>query len=416
MIERKKVLLKPNPKRVIIRIYNTENKETVERITKSVADLDEEAVKQLFNEVYTEFGDRHRDLKKVFDQALSEIAHHAPEIAGFSDERKYLLGSYFTKEYSIEAAALFNPSIVPHPDQTDVPEDSRRILMSLRGAGEGHISCVELVSGTMDDRGNIEFDPNSKYAALPDSVVVNRDEPDIYEIVFDSSRPPSERIIFPQSADERNGIEDIRFVRFHGESESTYYGTYTAYDGKNIKSKLMETSDFVYFKIYVMKGRAINDKGMALFPRKLNGQYAMISRQDSENLRLMYSDDLLKWDDSEIIQRPELPWQFAKLGNCGSPMETGQGWLLPVHGVGPVRKYTIGFYLLDLENPAKILGRTTRPLLSPNQTEREGYVPNVVYSCGCMIHNNYVVIPYAMSDSATGIATIETEKLIAIME
>ncbi|MCH6573963.1 MAG: glycoside hydrolase family 130 protein, partial [Bacteroidetes bacterium] len=238
-----------------------------------------------------------------------------------------------------------------------------------------------------------------------------------YVIKFHTEYGISERVIFPTSTNESSGIEDARFVQFFDEDgESTYYATYTAYNGFSILPQMIKTKDFITFKIITLNGKAIQNKGMALFPRKINGKYAMLSRQDGENNHIMYSDSLYFWQESKIIQEPEMPWEFVQIGNCGSPVETEEGWLVLTHGVGPMRQYCIGAILLDLENPEKIIGRLNEPLITPREGEREGYVPNVVYTCGSLIHNNRLIIPYAMSDIASAIATVSVSELISCMK
>ncbi len=266
----------------------------------------------------------------------------------------------------------------------------------------------------VDQNGNISVDPISKYCVNPQKTEL-RD--DIVQMTFNSSDSVSERVLFPNTPDESNGIEDVRLVRFvEGDGNVTYYGTYTAYNGTEIKPKLIETKDFVTFKMRPLTGKAAVNKGMALFPRKINGKYAMVSRQDGENILIMFSDDLYRWDESQIMQEPVYPWEFIQLGNCGSPVETEAGWILLSHSVGPMRKYVISAYLLDLNDPSKVIGRLEEPLISPDENEREGYVPNVVYSCGGMINDDTLIIPYAMSDYASGFASVGVRKLLSGMK
>jgi len=382
-------------------------------------------------------------------------------------------------EYSVESAALFNPSIVPHPDQSHLAKNSLRFIMSLRATGEGHVSSIVFRSGVLVRQNTLLFDPVSDYVKtsdvhlkpvynrhlfqlklnemeacneitaylfehLPDDFTYNQLKEIIsalhssplfsetlqnktfkimywladsnYEISFEPDHRISERVIFPVSKNESRGIEDARFVQFFDDNgEVTYYATYTAYNGFKILPQLIKTKDFIRFEVMTLNGKAVQNKGMALFPRKIDGRYAMLSRQDGENNRIMFSNNIHFWQKSEIIQEPTRPWEFIQIGNCGSPMEINEGWLVLTHGVGPMREYCIGAMLLDLENPKKILARLDEPLLAPREEEREGYVPNVVYTCGAIIHNNELVIPYAMSDFMSGIATIGVSELISCM-
>jgi predicted GH43/DUF377 family glycosyl hydrolase len=320
-------------------------------------------------------------------------------------------------EYSIESAALFNPSIVIHPDQANLFAGSIRFIISLRATGEGHISSIVFRTGIIDRDNSILLEPNSKYADLP---AVQREESgkdSNYTIRFHPDQKLSERVIFPVLKNESKGIEDARFVRFVGDDgEVTYYATYTAYDGFTILPQLIETKDFLAFRIITLAGRAVKNKGMALFPHKIGGKFVMLSRQDGENNRIMFSDYLNVWDDADLIQEPVSPWEFIQIGNCGSPLETKRGWLVLTHGVGPMRQYSIGAILLDLKNPGKMIARLENPLLTPTEEEREGYVPNVVYSCGSLICNNTLILPYAMSDITSGIATVDVDDLINCMQ
>jgi len=370
-----------------------------------------ETVKITYNNIVKEFSSRHKYFNNALKDTFYKIEPLLPTGYQATELQQLLIASYFLKEYSVEAAALFNPSMVVHPDQDN---KKLKILMSLRACGEGHISSIEFVEGYIDQEGDLELIDRGISCRLPNLRVVDKEKS---VIDFDVTTPLKEQVIFPLTADESNGIEDVRFVRFEDDNGlCEYYGTFTAYDGSNIKSKIICTSDFKKYSIHSMRGSAITDKGMALFPKKINNKYAMISRQDGENLRIMYSDDLLCWENSKILQTPEFPWQFAKLGNCGSPIEVDEGWVLLVHGVGPVRKYVMGAYLLDKDNPERIIARTKDFILSAEGKDREGYVPNVVYSCGGICDNNILYIPFAISDISSGIVTVNVKKLIESME
>ena len=412
-IERLSTILKPNPRRVICQSYNI-SKDNVWRISEQLVSYTDDQMEALYHQLMAGFGSRHRNLEPLLDRHFHELENHLPKSIQLSPVAKRVLASFFSKEYSFEAAALFNPSIITNANQAATGKDVMQFIMSLRAAGEGHISSVEFIGGSYNNGGSIRLDPVSAYATIPQSIRSVNDS--TIELEFDPDTKLSERIIFPVTPEESNGIEDLRMVKYTESDTPVYYGTYTAYDGKCIRSKLMETKDFLRFRLHRLNGAAIRDKGMALFPEKIDGKFAMISRQDSENLRIMFSDDLLHWDESHILLKPQLPWELAKVGNCGSPLKTNEGWLLLTHGVGAMRKYSMGICLLDLRNPSKVQARLKEPLIDPNDQEREGYVPNVVYSCGGIIHRNWLLLPYAMSDSASGFARINIDELLQKME
>jgi predicted GH43/DUF377 family glycosyl hydrolase len=467
-IKRSDIRIHANSKKVILLYLNLGVQEIAARpgkLVRRILTLEEDEVKQLHHHVMTDFKHRHRH----FDQFLESHYHHIqsliPQHAELSAERKQLIGAFFTKEYSIRTAALFNPSMVAHPDQSGMAIGDKRFIISLRAVGEGHISSIEFQSGVVSADGTIKLDKDSAYATrvtmvensfdtqkfkkrtavLEDfdhtildelgatftkseytdkaaSLLLNYDEKaqnilaDLvdtnYDVTADPDSPLSERVIFPIAKQECNGMEDVRFVEFKENGKSTYIGTYTAYDGHRITPQLIITEDFLRFNIRTMYGEGVNGKGFALFPEKLNGQFVMLGRQGGEDLTIMFSDDLFIWKKFKTIYSPTLPWELTQVGNCGSPIKTDQGWLVITHGVGPLRKYAIGAILLDLENPMRVTKVLEQPFLSPNEEEREGYVPNVVYSCGSMVHNDLLVIPYAMSDSASTFATIGLAELL----
>lgn len=465
----------PDYSRVIIKPHIPQGQARIEKIIMRVLSLSEEKVEQVLERVLTSFSKRHKNIWVAFDKNYNEIKNYIPENIEISNNRKALLGAYFSSEYSIQAAAFFNPSIIPHPDQSDLPEGSLRFILSFRSVGEGHISSIEFRSGVVDANCGFTFDKVSPYAEranvvsnpiydkitffqklaemqnsdnmvyqqvyellsdeflLSDLVavlqmVIDSEHQNIgenimwlaksnYEIQFSPEQELSEKIIFPASSNDSNGIEDARFVRFVGDNGLvTYYATYTAYNGHNILPQIIETKDFLTFKMITLNGEFSKNKGMALFPRKINDKYMMISRVDGENLYLMSSDNIHFWQNAELLKKPENEWEFVQIGNCGSPIETDQGWILLTHGVGPMREYSIGIILLDIDNPSRIIGNRVEPLLICNQEEREGYVPNVVYSCGAVIHNDNLIIPYAMSDTCSGIVTIALSELFNNME
>jgi predicted GH43/DUF377 family glycosyl hydrolase len=420
------------------------------------------------------FSQRHWNVEAAFHANYEEAAQQVRMPAGLSEQRKLLLGAYFTMEYSIEAAALFNPSIVPHPDQGGLPKGAVRFLMSLRATGEGHLSSIVFRRGVIDARGRVTFDPPPRYAysakpipgevdkqwlvrklpdaggaveaiqpvleALPDRFTFGQlraatrrpargasRAPGFrralrtalwlaranYRLEFQADCRPSEIVVFPATEYERQGMEDLRLVRFsHADGRVRYYGTYTAYDGLRIHPMLLETDDFRAFRVRTLSGRYARNKGMALFPRRVGDHYVMLARHDGENLYLLRSRDLYVWNASEKLLSPREEWELLQVGNCGSPLETRAGWLVLTHGVGTLRRYCIGAILLDRRRPRRVIGRLRRPLLVPTAEERFGYVPNVVYSCGSMIHGGRLIIPYAMSDSRTTFATVAVDRLI----
>ena len=414
--------LRPDPARVVVRPFkpateprdfNPTDKSRANHIVDRVLALDSAAVAAQLADVLENFLGRHRNLLEIFESRANEMeeafAGHTP----FTQDQRRLVGAYFLHEYSFEAAALFNPSIVSHPDQTGAPVGGRRFILSLRAVGEGHVSSLTFRTGFIAADGNVSIDPPARLAAIPKVVGATPDlTTDHVELTFRPDEDISERVIFPVLASQSNGVEDARFVEFIDAGQKTFYATYTAYTGRAIRSELIETRDFVTFKMAALAGTAARNKGMALFPRRINGQYAMIARQDNENLYLIYSDDLYSWNGGQAIIKPRFPWEFVQIGNCGSPIELDEGWLLLTHGVGPVRRYSIGAVLLDKADPSKILARSSEPLVRPEPSDREGYVPNVVYTCGGMRHNDRIILPYAISDTFCSVATMKIAALL----
>jgi len=385
-------------------------------IVHRVLELDPQTVRQQLSDVLESFQARHRHLLATLERRTDtmEIAHSMH--ASLTDMQRRLIGAYFLHEYSFQAAALFNPSIVAHPDQSGLAGGERRFVLSLRAVGEGHVSSLTFRSGLLAADGTVTVDPIARLASIPG---LQRRVPgaaeDCIEVVFETDSNISERVIFPITEAQSNGIEDARFVEFDDGGRKIFYATYTAYDGRTIRSELLETADFERFRMTPLTGSAARNKGMALFPRRLNGQYAMIGRQDNENLYLIYSDDLYSWQEGVAILRPRFPWEFVQIGNCGSPIDLDEGWLLLTHGVGPMRRYSIGAVLLDKQDPSKVLARSPEPLVRPEPSEREGYVPNVVYTCGAMRQGDRIILPYAVCDTFCNFATIEISALLAAM-
>jgi predicted GH43/DUF377 family glycosyl hydrolase len=478
-VRRTGIVLKPTNSRVVIRPFEPTSTQRVERILARLMALAEPEVDSLLQDVMSEFHNRHQRTRHFFLHRFEQVREHLLTDGPLSENRRMLIGAYFTQEYALESAALFNPSMVWHPDQSGLPEGSRRFLLSLRATGEGHISSITFRSGTVDGDNRIRMDEPTRFVTAPEQVpntlydktlffrkllelgvdgpfagkvlgTLNdrftldelkrtiastllqtrprhhENEPvaqgmltlakSNYEISFSPEQTISERVVFPSSPTEANGIEDARFVQFHDDDGSVrYYATYTAFDGKVILPQILETDDFLHFKVNTLNGPEVRNKGFALFPRKVKGLYAMLSRQDNENIYLMYSDLLHFWYTKELIAKPTYAWEFVQLGNCGSPIETEAGWLVLTHGVGPMRKYAMGAFLLDLDDPSRVIGRLEVPLLEPDANEREGYVPNVVYSCGAVIHNRELLIPYAMSDYASTFATVSLDDVLGAM-
>ena len=371
--------------------------------------IPESQVEEVLDGVLRRFQDRHHDLPAIFTRHFDRIRTEMPDPGGLSAARTLLIGAYCTKEFALEAAALFNPSIVAHPDQTGVADGELRFLMSVRAVGEGHISSIEFRTGTVTaDAVRVDTPGRRLVTGELDELGAGH-----YRLVFDAARPFSERVIYPINEAEKQGMEDVRFTLFTDDDGSTcYYGTYTAFDGARIAPRLIRTTDFTCFELTGLTGPAAVDKGMAIFPRKVGGRFVALSRWDRESIGVATSADAHEWDTPVSVQRPRLPWELIQLGNCGPPIETAAGWLVLTHGVGPVRTYGIGAMLLDLDEPSRLIGALPEPLLSPTEDEREGYVPNVVYSCGALIHGESLVVPYGCSDASLRFAHVDVPELL----
>ena len=421
-LNRQALYLRPDPAMVVVRPFkpaiepkdlNPADKTRANRIVGRVLSLEPDVAEQQLAEVLENFEGRHRNLLHIFEARAVEMEEALEPHAALSKTQRYLVGAYFLHEYSFEASALFNPSIVRHPDQSDAPNGGCRFILSLRAVGEGHISSLTFRSGSIAANGSVAIDATARLASIPK--ITNRTarpNGDDVEVIFGPDEDLSERVIFPITDAQANGIEDARFVEFEDEGRRTFYATYTAYSGRGIRSELLETTDFRLFRLTPLSGTATRNKGMGLFPRRIDGRYAMIGRQDNENLHLIYSDDLYSWDGGRSFLRPAYPWEFVQIGNCGSPIELDEGWLLLTHGVGPVRKYSIVAVLLDKHDPSRVLARVREPLVRPEPTEREGYVPNVVYTCGALRHGDRIILPYAVSDTFSSFATINIAALL----
>ncbi len=465
--------------RVITKTFLPGGKKRIKTVIQRTLDLSDEAVRNVLEQVSTEFSDRHKDLNSIFRRNFEKVADFLPKEVTPTDEQILLLGAYFTHEYSIQSAAFFNPSIVPHPNQKGLKKGELRFIISFRSTGEGHISSIEFRSGVLTTTNKLLLDPVGRFVETPEIVrnpayekanfirklaemdalnevseallndlgeefsfdeletnvrefknehfsrgVIRRAARDMfwlananYVVQFDESHDISERVIFPVSEIESRGIEDARFVRFvEDNGDVKYFATVTAYNGFQIVPELMQTNDFLRFRMITLNGKCAKDKGMALFPRRIRGNYMMVSRIDGERLYLMSSKNVHFWEDADLLAEPTEPWEAVQIGNCGPPIETPEGWLLLTHGVGPIRQYCIGAMLLDLADPSKVIGKLNDPILVPAKSEREGYVPNVVYSCGALIHNGEVIIPYAMSDTSSAVAVAPLCDLLGLLK
>ena len=423
---RQPLYLRPDPSRVVVRPFrlaseprdlNPTDWKRVDHIVGRVLEMDADTTASLLDDVLQNFEGRHRNLLAKFEARAAEMENALASHGGVTNAQRQLIGAYFMHEYSFEASALFNPSIVLHPDQAEAPAGGCRFVLSVRAVGEGHISSLTFRAGSIASDGSVTIDPTTRLASVPQVVKrVAGPDGDIVDVLFKDEDDISERVIFPITLAQANGIEDARFLAFEDEGRLTYYATYTAYNGAAIRSELIETSDFRSFRMTPLRGAAAGNKGMGLFPRKIDGRYTMIGRQDNENLYLIYSTDLFSWDGGTPILKPKFPWEFVQIGTCGAPIELDEGWLLLIHGVGPVRNYAIGAALLDRSDPSKVLGRSTEPLVRPEPSEREGYVPNVVYTCGAMRQGSRLVVPYAISDTFSTVGTIEIDALLRTLQ
>ena len=474
-VSRTALRLRADPRRVLARLFIPGDPSRVKDIIGRILSMTEPAVAAELRRVMHGFAPRHKGIEQIFESHFEAVAGEIPIEVHISPDRRLLIGAFFTLEYSLESVALFNPSIVPHPDQSGLKTSELRFVMSLRACGEGHISSIAFRSGVVDAQGDVRMDALTPYAmsgkvvenkvyekhpfflkliemgaydecsqsvidrledsftlsALHDTIDRLREEngsnPHFdetaekmlwlarsnYELWFPEHAELSERVIFPVTDSESRGIEDARFVHFQeDDGRSIYYATYTAYNGFTILPQIIETDDFCHFKIISLNGRCVQNKGMALFPRRIADEYNMLARLDGEHLYVMNSDNLHFWNEAKKLKWKRQPWEYIQVGNCGSPIETEAGWLLLTHGVGPMREYCMGAILLDLKDPSKVIGSLSEPLIMPAEDERDGYVPNVVYSCGGLVHNDNLIIPYAVSDTWTSVAVLPLAELL----
>ncbi len=471
--------LTPDSSRTLSRLFVPGQETLIRGESRASAVIDrvlamaEDEVDRTLASTMARFAHRYRDLGHTLDHHFGLVAHRLDGNLSLSSARQRLIGAYFTQEYALEAAALLNPSIVPHPDQAGCRSGELRFVLSLRAVGEGHISSIEFRTGTISGDGDISINEPGRFpdtghtramlydrnlfqeklaelgreeenaqflwsllppsfslaeldaavAELTGQQVTRGDSVALidwlrwmvasnYSVEFDEQHAVSERVLWPSGPDESHGMEDARFVRFADGQDHAYYATYTAFDGRTVASHLLETADFRTFTISQLSGSSAGNKGMALFPRRIGGRYAALSRWDRETNAIAYSCDLRRWEPAVTVQQPKQPWELVQLGNCGSPIETPAGWLVFTHGVGPMREYAVGAVLLDLDQPERLISALPEPLLMADESERNGYVPNVVYSCGSLLHGETVVLPYACSDSTVRIATVDLARLL----
>ena len=360
---------------------------------------------------------RHDDADAMLDRRFEELAASFDGRLRASDSQARLIGAFFSEEFSIESAALFNPSVVPHFDQTALPEHDVRIILSLRGIGEGHISSLIFQTGVWHADGTVTLEPRGDHATGPALVLPSRDDSKrTAELTFPDI-PIGERVIYPFLPSQGRGIEDARFCRFVDDDGAVdYRGTFTAFDGSETRQSIFQTRDFRHLTGRRLDGDLAFRKGAAWFPRRIDGRYHMLGRLDEESIFLLSSDDPYEWTGGEAIIRPRFAWEFVQMGNCGSPIEIDEGWLVMIHGVGMVRNYSISACLLDKKDPSKLLGRTSRPLLRSAPDHRDGYVPNVVYSCGSLMLGGKLLLPYGVADNYASFGTADIATILAMME
>jgi predicted GH43/DUF377 family glycosyl hydrolase len=480
LLTRAQLLLRPDPSRTLSRLF-VPGQETLIRgesramtVIDRVLAMSEDEVESTLARTLARFTGQYRDLAETLEGNFGLVAHRLGSEIEVDRPRRRLIGAYFTQQYAFEAAALFNPSIVPHPDQSGCAPGEVRFVMSLRAVGEGHLSSIEFRTGTISGDGGISVDPPGRFPDIGHSRAVSYDrslfqhklaelghgeenaqflwsllpprfsmaELDAaigelclqqltrgdsaaladavrwmaasnYQVEFDARHAISEQVLWPGGPAESHGMEDARFVRFTGDGDPVYFATYTAFDGSSVASHLLETADFRTFTISQLSGQSTSNKGMALFPRRIGGRYAALSRWDRESNGIAYSCDARRWSEAVTVQAPDRPWELVQVGNCGSPIETPAGWLVFTHGVGPMREYSIGAVLLGLDEPERVLAALPEPLLVASESEREGYVPNVVYSCGSLLHGDMVVLPYGCSDSSVRFAIVDLPQLLS---
>ncbi len=416
--------LKADPSRVVVRPFhlawqgNHDDPGRAQRLVDQVLSLDDREIGRELKRVVADFEQRHWQTRKVFLKRFKEICTLLNlSLEGIGDKRQQLIGAYFCHEYSYAAAALMNPSIVPHPDQSGLDRHTIRILMSLRAVGEGHISSIAFREGLVSNDGGLQLAPEPPFATAADAPELDTMHDGPITVFRNEDTNLSGMVIFPVTPAQINGLEDLRLTHFtHDDGSQEYLGTYTAYSGRGIRSELLRTEDFQAVELVPMTGDAARNKGMALFPEKIGGRYMMVGRQDGQNMFLLESDDLTHWHGGKLLMTPKFAWEFIQIGNCGPPILIDEGWLVLTHGVGAMRQYSIGAVLLDRDDPSKILGRTRYPVLQAEDDDRNGYVPNVVYTCGAMRVGDQLFMPYGISDSSIGFAFLPLKELVTALD
>lgn len=416
------VHLRPDPSRTVIKPFSVEYPERfrdaarprMRNVIERVLSLDEMVRHADCEIIKASLSKRHRNVETILIRRFEEVSACLPEDVTADHHQQLLIGAYLSAEYSFEAAALFNPSIVVRMNQDDAPTDGFNFILSLRGIGEGHVSSVTFRTGCWSKSGGFKVDDPSPWVTSP--VIEGPDESHnagMTRVTCEGSREPSESVLFPVTKSQSQGIEDLRMVRFtEDDGTPSFLGTYTAFDGREARCELFRGTGVNTFEMTPLKGAVPTSKGMALFPRRIDGRYAMIGRQDSENLWLVMSDDITTWDGGVQLVEPHYPWEFVQMGNCGSPIELEEGWLVLTHGVGMMRNYCMGACLLDRNDPGKLLARTPEPILRPSPGERTGYVPNVVYSCGATVHDRTLLLPFGVADSFVSFGSCSVDDLL----
>ena len=417
-------VLEPYAKRRVLRPFVLEDPQAfvdksrsrAERIVAKIVAMSGAELDAEFSRVLDPLRLRHRDPEAALRARAQAIAQLIPALATHTEKHELLIGAYFSQEFSFESAALFNPSIVVHPDDAGRNDGDTRFVLSLRGIGEGHVSSLTFRTGVWRRDNSVTIDDASQFAVGP---TVRQETLDngriLVHLECGGAHDISETVLYPFLPSQGRGIEDARLVEFtDGDGQRSYRGTYTAFDGVEVRQGLLHTLDFRSFEMRGVEGALYAGKGMALFPRMINGRYAMLSRQDNESIWIVFSDDLYHWTGGTKLLSPRQPWEFVQLGNCGSPIEIDEGFLVLTHGVGATRNYCMGAALLDKLDPTQVISRSIEPLLTPAD-QRDGYVPNVVYSCGALVRGRTMLLPFGVADSITRFGTVSIDDLLRRM-
>ena len=422
------IVFRPDPSRVVLRPFTPSDNPfptpdmpgpRTMRLVERIRALDAATTAVELQRLVRRLSDRHGDIEHLLARRFYEAVAPSPDDEPMSDDQVRLIGGYLMEEYAVEAAALFNPSIVPHHDQSGLPRGALRVLLSLRAVGEGHVSSIVFRVGVVHRDGEIRFERPARHLVSPRATWIPggaADDPGV-RVDCGPDRDLSSLVLFPFADRHRRGLEDLRLTRFvEDDGAVTYIGTYTGVGSEAIRQELLRTTDFRTFDLVSLQGNYAATKGMALFPRRIRGYFAMLGRQDHENIWLLTSNDLYRWDSGGVIIRPRWPWEFVQLGVCSPPIEIDEGWLIITHGVGPIRSYCLGACLLDKADPSKLIARTPHPILVPGGEMRDGYVPNVVYSCGALVHGNRLILPHGVADSYVTMMVMTVSDLLGRME